>query len=337
MFTLDEVPAADRAAVLEDAFRTYALPLRLRLTRADRIRAEFDRAVAAFGVVESFRVDGATGHVVRDVSTRDSAVPELVTVHLERSGHVQLEQDGRRATPRPGDLVISTTASPFTTYQDRVGAQRTITIAADDVGRELAGLGGVTARVLSARDPRIRIASHYLDETARAALAHPEAVAALGRATVEVVKVVLGIVLDDEQGLRSAAALTLGERVVCFIDLNLADPELDAATVARAHDISLRYLYVVLAQQGVSLGDYIRSNRIGRAKRMLADPALAGVGIGEIARRCGFADHSAFSRTFRGVTGASPRDWREDVAHDPLHESASPVHAQPKTPEAGET
>ena len=63
----------------------------------------------------------------------------------------------------------------------------------------------------------------------------------------------------------------------------------------------------------------------------------AGVGIGEIARRCGFADHSAFSRTFRGVTGASPREWREDVAHDPLHESASPVHAQPKTPEAGET
>lgn len=328
MFTLDEVPAADRAAVLEDAFRSYALPLRLRLSRAERLRAEFDRVVGDFGVVESFRVDGATGHVVRDVSTRDSAIPELVTVHLERSGHVQLEQDGRRAAPRPGDLVISTTASPFTTYQDRVGAQRTITIAAADVGVGWEQLRGVTARVLSARDPRIRIASHYLEETARTALEHPDAVAALGRATLEIVKVVLGVVLDDENGLRSAAALTLGERVVCFIDLNLGDPGLDAATVARAHDISVRYLYVVLAQQGIGLGDYIRANRIRRAQRMLADPALAGLAISTIAQRCGFTDHSAFSRTFRGVTGTSPREWREER----VHESARPVHAQHTTP-----
>ncbi|MFJ9424701.1 helix-turn-helix domain-containing protein [Streptomyces sp. NPDC101249] len=47
-----------------------------------------------------------------------------------------------------------------------------------------------------------------------------------------------------------------------------------------------------------------------RARRELADPALGGCPVHEIARRWGFAHPSAFARAFRAAYGVTARDYR---------------------------
>lgn len=56
----------------------------------------------------------------------------------------------------------------------------------------------------------------------------------------------------------------------------------------------------------------IHKARLGEASRLL----LEDLSITEIALRCGYTDHSAFSRQFRALTGLSPSQYRESHRTD---------------------
>jgi AraC-like DNA-binding protein len=53
----------------------------------------------------------------------------------------------------------------------------------------------------------------------------------------------------------------------------------------------------------------IHKARLEEASRLLLDHDLP---ITEIALRCGYTDHSAFSRQFRALTSLSPSQYREN-------------------------
>ncbi|MFD0200984.1 MULTISPECIES: helix-turn-helix transcriptional regulator [Saccharothrix] len=90
---------------------------------------------------------------------------------------------------------------------------------------------------------------------------------------------------------------------------HLADPTLSADRVAEALFISRRRLYQ-LFDDGQGVSERIRGLRIDRARALLADPAKAARGIGEIAKDCGFVSAAHFSRTFRQVVGQTPSEFR---------------------------
>jgi AraC-like DNA-binding protein len=62
--------------------------------------------------------------------------------------------------------------------------------------------------------------------------------------------------------------------------------------------------------EGTTFTEYVLSQRIVRARRMLTDPRLAGEKISTVAYDCGFADLSYFNRAFRRHCGAAPSDVR---------------------------
>ncbi|MEV0679562.1 AraC family transcriptional regulator [Actinosynnema sp. NPDC050436] len=94
-----------------------------------------------------------------------------------------------------------------------------------------------------------------------------------------------------------------------YIRDHLADPTLGADAVAAALHISRRRLYQ-LFDDGQGVSERIRGLRVDRARALLADPAKAGRGIGEIAKDCGFVSAAHFSRTFRQVVGRTPSEFR---------------------------
>ncbi|MNF97030.1 HTH-type transcriptional regulator ChbR [compost metagenome] len=53
----------------------------------------------------------------------------------------------------------------------------------------------------------------------------------------------------------------------------------------------------------------IHKARLEEASRLLQDLDLP---ITDIALRCGYTDHSAFSRQFRALTGLSPSQYRDN-------------------------
>lgn len=84
--------------------------------------------------------------------------------------------------------------------------------------------------------------------------------------------------------------------------------DLDPAALAGEAGMSPRTLARRFrAATGESLQEYLRNTRIEAAMRKLA---ATDQSIGEITDACGYADLRSFRRTFRGLTGLSPREYR---------------------------
>jgi AraC family transcriptional regulator len=100
------------------------------------------------------------------------------------------------------------------------------------------------------------------------------------------------------------------DRCVQYLrDAPTARPSLaEVARIAGVHPIHLAKLF--RKRFGYSMGEYLRRQRIAWACEQLARDTGT---ISAIAVRAGFADHAHFTRTFRRVTGCSPRWYRQHV------------------------
>lgn len=107
-----------------------------------------------------------------------------------------------------------------------------------------------------------------------------------------------------QQGSRRAA---LG-RVLRYLRDELAgEPTL--ADAAEAASLSPNYLtHLIKKETGKTFTELLTERRLALAQELLL---ATGERIGEIARRCGFADEAYFARRFRQWHGLSPRAWRE--------------------------
>lgn len=103
----------------------------------------------------------------------------------------------------------------------------------------------------------------------------------------------------------------LGVRIVEYLRAHLTDRDLNVAAVARHHNISERYTYLILAKFGVTFSEWVRRHRLEGATADLLDPGSARDSISDIAFRWGFPDHANFTRAFRREHGQSPRDFRK--------------------------
>jgi AraC-like DNA-binding protein len=108
----------------------------------------------------------------------------------------------------------------------------------------------------------------------------------------------------------SSRPVVLLRTIQAFIDQNLANPELGPATIAAAHHISERYLYLIFAGQRTSVAGWIRDRRLQGCRQDLADPALRDRPVAAIAIRWGFTTPAHFSRVFRRAFGIPPGQFR---------------------------
>ncbi len=107
-----------------------------------------------------------------------------------------------------------------------------------------------------------------------------------------------------QQGSRRAALA----RVLRYLRDELAgEPTL--ADAAEAASLSPNYLaHLIKKETGKTFTELLTERRLALAQELLL---ATGERIGEIARRCGFADEAYFARRFRQWHGMSPRAWRE--------------------------
>jgi len=95
--------------------------------------------------------------------------------------------------------------------------------------------------------------------------------------------------------------------VLDYIEANL-DQSLHLKDIAATVYLSEYYFCRLFRQSmGCPLHQYIRQQRIKRAKLLLKDPRLS---LTDIALQCGFANQSHFSRLFRQSTQMTPKAYR---------------------------
>lgn len=86
------------------------------------------------------------------------------------------------------------------------------------------------------------------------------------------------------------------------------DEPISPSSLARKANMSAaRFARAIKRIHGISPMQLITKTRITAGSRLLRETDSS---IAEIALNCGFADHSAFTRAFRAVTGHSPSQYR---------------------------
>lgn len=99
--------------------------------------------------------------------------------------------------------------------------------------------------------------------------------------------------------------------IAAYILENLNDPDLSVASLANRFGMARASLYRQFHSAG-SVAEYIRKQRLQRARLELARNGGGPLNLAALALRWGFKSAAQFSRSFRSVYGISPRAFRRE-------------------------
>jgi AraC-like DNA-binding protein len=250
----------------------------------------------AWGISSPFTV-GRTRELLADGD--DS----LVLQFSSAGGHAS--QWRREATVAPGDAVLFTNAEVGGFVFPADAHVLALNIPRAALAARLRDVESAIACPIARDTEALHLLLHYTDQLCDLALTRPE----LQRLTVTHVYDLVALALGGLLAARDTAALG-GLRaarlaaVVAAIETGFADPGFGPAQVARALNVSPRYVQEILHATGISFTERVTELRLQRARAMLE--ARAQAKIIEIAHACGFNDVSYFNRCFRRRFGASP-------------------------------
>jgi AraC-like DNA-binding protein len=106
---------------------------------------------------------------------------------------------------------------------------------------------------------------------------------------------------------RSIRAANLA-RVKSVIRQHFSDPDLTPSDIAAMSRISLSYVHCLFRDEGRTLWETLKAERLQRARQMLSSPDGPRTTVTEVALACGFSNMSQFSTAFRSAFGMSPKD-----------------------------
>jgi acetamidase/formamidase/AraC-like DNA-binding protein len=240
--------------------------------------------------------------------TKEANRPYLLLHCLRGSGRIKVRKQILELSEQ--DLCVFDMGSEcgleWRTDFDAVLLQLPRKLIASRLGRsriEPVSLLGRTVAALAAK-PLLRTLAANLDTLEQADLSAGE------NAITELVASALLSELKAPNGSMTGVQAAHFRRVAAAIDAALGKPDLVVADVARAEGMSARYVQRLFECREDTFSEYVRRQRLNRARADLADPNHAQESVAVIALRWGFRDQSHFSRSFSAEFGKSPRDSR---------------------------
>jgi AraC-like DNA-binding protein len=312
--TRDVQPKARRDAV-HDAYALAGVPRQVDLTSpsaADATRVEG----WVFGSTILFSPDSPGLRVIRD--SPSGQLEPMIALCIQYRGTGESVEADRQQVLLPGELLM---VGPTARNEFRISG----TTIALEIPFEEMGVTVEQARKASTRLPASPlfplVSQHLLALHADAdALTASTAAAEVGAATAQLVKALIMSAALDERSARSALGEALAPRIFAYARQHLTERDLTPVTIARAHNISVRYLYKLCDAAGVKLVEWIIAERLEGARRDLTAPQRAAGTIAQVSRKWGFKDPSHFSSRFRRAYGISPRDLQRQSRPAQQHE-----------------
>ena len=264
----------------------------------------------------------------------DMQAEEAWLLMLQEHGTCSIQQGDQRSTLAPGDIGFLDTSRPYEVLFPKTFRQSILKVPASlfkdiiPLRRDVAGMA------LAGSDPLTAIARTNLVMLER--LAHiisPTLLPAAAERAIDHLSLAMRARLDDSpiRRDRGASARHFARASLYIVD-HLRDPALSVERIARATGISAGHLHEVFRKApGATVGDYIRTQRLERCRRDLADQSLRHQSITFIAHRWGFSEASSLSRAFRAAYQTSPRRYRQANCIDTSMGLLTKIRASSKT------
>jgi AraC-like DNA-binding protein len=244
----------------------------------------------------------------------------MLAIAVHRKSPARYEQAGLQRELAVGELHLMDLNAPYDYRWDGDGGSTCLHVPLAQLDLPIDGIRRAAPHLR--RSPFYRLVAGHITELTRQAdqLSADPTARLSGAVSIDLIR---GLLLsttepDHNDGAVIPSQVLLAE-IRAYVRRNLADPDLDAARIARALSISVRYLYKTCAAADYSLAQWIIGQRLDRIRDDLSRPDLRHQSIAAIAVRWGFRDPSHFTRRFRTTYGITPREWRRATAEDTGH------------------
>ncbi|MGP4093218.1 AraC-like ligand-binding domain-containing protein [Nonomuraea sp. KM90] len=284
-------------------------PLDLRIDPDAPLRGEIE--FGKLGDVGVGRIDTSTPHSVHRTSgliRREN--PGLYRVVLALSGSPRLAQDGRQTQLSRGEFAIYDFTRPYELAYDSAVRLAVFSLPHDQLSVPIDAVATLAALPIGAETGAAALAVPLLR---RVALDHetyrPGSAARLSTVVTDLVSAAVAERLELTRSLPGdARQRTLLLQVHAFVEQHLGELDLDPATIAAAHHISVRYLHRLFESENTTVAAWIRQRRLERCRTDLLAGGTESVSV--VGARWGLPDSAHFSRLFRRAYGMPPAEYR---------------------------
>lgn len=310
IFDSDAVDPADRAEVLAAVLLQASAPSRIVIDNdGSPLTARFE--AWELGRIGLIRTELPNLLVHRTPRLVKSSPTPAFQFAITRTGRFRYEQADDRVVADCGELFAVDLDKPYQGCVTGGGCVTSVFVHYDefDLPTELLHRG--TARL--SESPLYPLVAQQINGMVELAesITRDAAARDWGVACVEMLRaLVISAANAEASGGEALPQQVLLSRIREYVRRNLSNPDLSAAMIARAHNVSVRHLYKVCAAADFSLEQWIIAERLDRIRADLAGPELTHRSIAAIAASRGFRDHSHFARRFRAAFGMTPREWR---------------------------
>ncbi len=235
---------------------------------------------------------------------------ETYLVTVPRRSAIRFSQAGRDTLCQPGAFLLEHGQSPYEFSYSSDNTLWVLKVPGDLLRARLRTPDRYCALTFDAAQGAGWLFASYVDLIGGQLLREDHgARRVLGQHLVELLACALegdSRVLASQQSAVRHAHLGRIER---YVRLHLGDASLNPEQVAQACGISLRYLHSLYREQDQTFSEWLRSQRLQQAHRMLRTSGTSH-SIARIAQQWGFADQAHFSRLYKRHYGCPPSQAR---------------------------
>ncbi|MGW4033917.1 AraC-like ligand-binding domain-containing protein [Streptomyces sp. NPDC004838] len=323
-FSTEDVPAAERFELYESTASRWHGRNVLRSERADDFLATL--RILDLGGCHVTSMSCPHLHVTRTSRQAGSDGSEVFQLVLLLRGTGVFTQNRQETPVEAGHLLVIDNSRPFSGFLSPDGGALSSVIVY--LPRRLLSLpprttAAVTAAAIPLNSGIGAVTAHWLtDLTTRAHQFRHSDAKALAEATTELLTTALDRHTAGSDAARpESRPHALRTEIRHFIRRHLGNPALTPTAIAAAHHISVGYLHRIFQDQGTSVAEWIRTQRLERLRHDLTDPRLHSTPLDTLARHNGFTNGTQARRLFRRTYDTTPGDYRDRTLEERRNQS----------------